>query len=163
MPPTPRMTKSPSTIAGRSGPLWSAVPPAAVPGEEDGCVAPPTAVGVDGGPPVGMALADGETRGDRTGLEAGERVGRADGRGVAAGGLGVGTGVGVGGAVVVTWPAGRSATLPTAMAEKVTLLVPAGSRRDPRHVPLEVVPLTRLSATVKVPTRATTLVAGFPA
>ena len=167
MPPTPRMTKSPSTIAGRSGPLWSAAPPAAVPGEEEGCVAPPTVVGVDGGLPVGVSPADGEPRGDRAGLAAVERVGLAEGRGVAAGGLGVGlgvgTGVGVGGAVDVTWPAGRSATLPIAVAEKVTLLVPAGSRRDPRHVPLEVVPLTRLSATVKVPTRATTLVAGFPA
>src|SRR5207244_5245243 len=110
MPPTPRMTKSPSTIAGRSGPLWSAVPPTAVPGEEEGCVAPPTAVGVDGGPPAG-ALADGEARGDRTGLEAGERVAPADGRGLAAGGvgvgLGVGTGVGVGGGVAVAWRAGR--------------------------------------------------------
>ena len=52
---------------------------------------------------------------------------------------------------------------PTDAAENDTLLVPAGRRRDLRHVPLEVVPLARLRATVNVPTCATTLVAGLPA
>src|SRR6266516_4130326 len=125
MPPTPRMTKSPSTIAGRSGPLWSATPPAPVPGEEDGCVAPPTAVGVDGGLPVGVGLADGELRGDRNGLAAGERLGEGLGV-VAAGGLGVGFEVGVGGTVTVMLPPGADAPVD---AMNVTVHVPADRTR----------------------------------
>jgi hypothetical protein len=101
---------------------------------------------------------------ERLGAEVALAVGRGvAGRGVATGGFGVALGVGVGAAFTVTWPAGRSATLPVAVAEKVTLPVPTGRRRDPRHTPFEVVPLTLLNATVRVPTWATTLFAGFPA
>jgi len=129
-------------------------------------VAPPTAVGVEGGFPDPVAPAEDEALGDRRGLAVGARVAWADGRVVATGsgvGLGVALGVGAGVAVTVTCPAGRSATFPTDAAENDTLLVPAGRRRDLRHVPLEVVPLARLRATVNVPTCATTLVAGLPA
>src|SRR5205823_8574236 len=117
--------KSPSTIAGRSGPPWSEAPPPTAPGDEEVCVAPPIPVGVDGGLLDGVAPDDGEVRCDRMGL-AGVCAGEAEGCGVTGAGWGVGLGVGVGAAVTVTWPAGRSATLPTAVAENVTFLVPAG-------------------------------------
>ena len=127
MPPTPSITNRPSTIAGISGPLRSELCDPADPGDADGWVAPPTAVGVEGGFPDPVAPAEDEALGDRRGLAVGARVAWADGRVVATGsgvGLGVALGVGAGVAVTVTCPAGRSATFPTDAAENDTLLRP---------------------------------------
>jgi len=139
-----------------SSPAEPAAPGA---GEGEGCVAPPTATGVAGGVLPGLALTDAEALTDRLGLGVALTVGLGvAGRAVAA----TGVGRGVAGTVTVIWPAGRSAALPWAVAEKVTVRVPAENRLDPRQLPFEVVPLTRLSGTVAVPTCATTLVAGLP-
>jgi hypothetical protein len=143
-----------------SSPAEPAAPGA---GEAEGCVAPPTATGVAGGVLPGLALADAEALTDRLGLGVALTVGLGvAGRAVAATGVGLGVGRGVAGTVTVIWPAGRSAALPWAVAEKATVRVPAENRLDPRQLPFEVVPLTRLSGTVTVPTCATTLVAGLP-